>query len=84
MEILQCSQCGSLDFLDNGHYSTCKYCKSVFEHYNRLICDNATISLVDDINSLLKKCREEPHNAKKYANLILDIDPSNINALKYL
>ena len=30
------------------------------------------------------KCKEDPVNAKKYANLVLDIDPHNVEALKYV
>ena len=42
------------------------------------------ISLDDDISRLLSKCKEDPLNAKKYANLVLDIDPHNVEALKYV
>ena len=42
------------------------------------------ISLDDDISRLLSKCKEDPVNAKKYANLVLDIDPHNVEALKYV
>jgi uncharacterized Zn finger protein (UPF0148 family) len=45
---------------------------------------NSTIDLDDDVRRLLQKCRENPRNARKYANLILDIDPDNQEALKYL
>ena len=38
----------------------------------------------DDVAELLRKCRENPARARKYANLILDIDPDNPEALKYL
>ena len=44
----------------------------------------SSIALDDDIARLLEKCRIEPRNAKKFANLILDIDPDNEEALKYL
>ena len=40
--------------------------------------------LDDDVAKLLRKCRENPARARKYANLILDIDPDNPEALKYL
>ena len=42
------------------------------------------ISLQSDIELLLDKCRRDPRNARKYANLILDIDPGNKDALQYL
>lgn len=46
--------------------------------------NDTNISLHDDIQMLLDKCRKEPSNAKRYANRILDIDPSNKEALIYL
>ncbi len=42
------------------------------------------IALENDISRLLSKCKEDPVNAKKYANLVLDIDPHNVEALKYV
>ena len=45
---------------------------------------SSPIALDDDIARLLKKCQTDPSNAQKYANLVLDIDPDNEEALKYL
>ena len=45
---------------------------------------SSPIALDDDIARLLKKCESDPRNARKYANLILDIDPDNEEALKYI
>lgn len=42
------------------------------------------IALDDDVVRLLAKCEAEPARARKYANLVLDIDPSNTQALKEL
>jgi hypothetical protein len=44
----------------------------------------STFSLTDDIKMLLQKCRDDPANARRYASLVLDIDPSNEEALHYL
>jgi DNA-directed RNA polymerase subunit RPC12/RpoP len=44
----------------------------------------SSIALDNDVTRLLEKCRTEPWNARKYANLVLDIDPHNREALKYL
>lgn len=44
----------------------------------------SSISLGNDVEMLLHKCRTDRRNARKYANLILDIDPTNKEALKYL
>ncbi len=38
----------------------------------------------DDVARLLAKCEAEPARARKYANLVLDIDPDNAQALRYL
>ena len=45
---------------------------------------NSSIALDDDVERLLKKCRTDPKNARRYANLILDIDPDNAEVYKYL
>ena len=45
---------------------------------------DTSIDLDDDVRQLLAKCRANPRNARKYANLILDIDPDNREALQYL
>ena len=45
---------------------------------------NSCIAINDDVQRLLDKCKREPKNAKRYANLVLDIDPTNREALKYL
>jgi uncharacterized Zn finger protein (UPF0148 family) len=45
---------------------------------------NSSIALDDDVARLLEKCKVDPKRAKKYANLVLDIDPDNKEALKYL
>jgi len=42
------------------------------------------VSLDSDVERLLLKCHEDPRRAARYANLILDIDPTNEEALKYL
>ncbi len=42
------------------------------------------IALDDDVQMLLIKCHNDPTQANKYANLILDIDPNNKEAIKYL
>jgi hypothetical protein len=43
-----------------------------------------TIDVQADIKALLKKCSEDPVNRLRYAHLILDIDPSNCEAMRYL
>lgn len=85
MTVNNCPNCGSSEFTIAGGYRICKYCDSKFliekEDSND---NNQGISLQEDVKKLLKKCIEEPWNAKRYANLILDIDPTNQEAKQYL
>ena len=60
-------------FGSNGHHATLSHSDV-----------NSSIALNDDIARLLKKCETDPRNARKYANLILDIDPDNEEALRFL
>ena len=68
----------------------CEYCDSKYlftaEDYNFYGNSKSIsgISLGSDVEMLLQKCRMNPKNARKYANLVLDIDPDNVEALKYL
>lgn len=81
MKALICDNCGASDFEKRNGLWYCKYCGTSFENDTKKESD---ISLNDDVKRLLEKCKAEPFNARKYANLILDIDPSNTEALKYL
>ena len=64
---------------------TCEYCGTQFLASEILgTGTSSSIDLGDDVQQLLEKCRKNPANARKYANLILDIDPDNAEALKYL
>jgi len=42
------------------------------------------MDLLSDIQMLLQKCESDPANRYRYANLILDMDPTNQTAMKYL
>lgn len=83
MKKLLCEACGANDLLTKNGYLICNYCGSKYqiETDNK---KNSEISLDDDIARLLSKCKTDPKNARKYANLILDIDPSNSEAKKYI
>jgi ribosomal protein S18 acetylase RimI-like enzyme len=37
-----------------------------------------------DIEALLQKCVDDPANRKRYADLVLNLDPSNKEALEFL
>ena len=82
---IKCTQCGANElYLENG-IMVCKYCNARFILKSEDIGINtADISIKSDVEELLKKCRLYPRNARRYAKLILDIDPDNDEALKYL
>lgn len=82
---MKCSGCGSSDqFLENG-YLICNYCRSKNRADPRDIPQKETIiSINSDIEKLIEKCKSDPDNCRRYANLILDIDPTNQEAHHYL
>lgn len=94
MKRYSCPNCGANDFKEIKGFRLCNFCgtKSLIEKEDLPINDVAIIksnivspvALDSDIKSLLIKCKQDPKNAKKYANLILDIDPDNPEALNYL
>lgn len=79
MKQIICESCGASDFVEKAGFRICQYCGTQYQ-----INSKSNISLEDDIQRLLRKCKEEPKKARRYANLILDIDPTNEEALKYL
>ena len=98
MKALICSSCGASRWKEDDDYRICLHCGTKYEkpterqkrYINAALQVAATsqaksvISLNDDVARLLRKCEEEPLNARKYANLILDIDPTNEEALRYI
>ena len=98
MKALICSSCGASNWKEEDKYRICLHCGTKFEKlveqqtlsiasaiqssFTRQV--NSVIAINEDVERLLQKCRLEPKNARKYANLILDIDPTNEEAHKYL
>ena len=82
MKVIKCTNCGSIELIKEGSVSVCIYCKSSFS--NPVPDSGSGIGLDQDIILLLQKCEEDPPNRSKYVNLILDIDPTNSEVLKYL
>lgn len=85
MKLVECTRCGSKDLNEEKGYAVCVFCRSKF----LLNTEDRTpprteISIESDIEALLCKCRADPANSRRYANLILDIDPTNREAVKYL
>ncbi|MBO4914900.1 MAG: TFIIB-type zinc finger domain-containing protein [Oscillospiraceae bacterium] len=84
MRAVVCQSCGSNDVLEENGYLVCRYCGT--KHL--MTADEkkqyeSSIELRKDVERLLQKCRDEPSNAAKYAKLVLDIDPTNKEALRY-
>ena len=85
MKLMRCTQCGSNELVRDRGFMVCKYCNSRYAiEKDDIGIKESSIELGSDIEALLKKCRTDPRNARRYANLILDIDPDNDEALKYL
>ena len=100
MEALACKSCGANALVRKNGYMVCPYCDSHFliteeDRQNGLWRNShqtvlshsgveSSIDLDEDVKRLLNKCKTDPKNARKYANLILDIDPDNEGALAYL
>lgn len=85
MKSIECQQCGGKEFFIRDGYRVCKYCNAVFVFSKEeLPHKNVTIDLNQDVQRLLDKCKREPYRAKKYARLILEIDPNNEEAKSIL
>ncbi len=85
MKQLVCERCGGNDFVEQNGFRTCKYCMTKFVIQSEDSPQKKSkITLNDDIKALLKKCIDDPANAKRYASLVLDIDPNNSEAKKHL
>ena len=79
MQNYRCENCGSTELVVKNGYKVCPYCETRYAAIS-----TTTISLKSDIEMLLEKCKNEPRNARRYANRVLDIDPDNKEALRYL
>lgn len=91
MKEFVCKNCGATGLLVKNGYMVCEYCDTRFmltaedfDFYGHSKKNSPGISLGGDIERLLQKCRMDPRNARRYANLILDIDPDNEEALNYI
>lgn len=85
MNQLVCERCGANSFIEKNGYKICQYCNTKYIiTLDDMPLKNTEIALSDDIKRLLDKCKNDPLNAQKYANLILDIDPTNKEAYQYL
>lgn len=85
MKLVVCTRCGSRDLSEEGDYVVCAYCRSRFVPQARdRLPKETVIGIVSDVELLLQKCQDDPANRRRYAGLVLDIDPTNQTARKYL
>ena len=85
MKIEICERCGGGEFVDQSGYKVCLYCNTKYLiTHEEVTRKESNISLDNDIMMLLQKCVDDPANARRYASLVLDMDPDNVEALKYL
>ncbi len=81
MKAIICEHCGGDEFIEKDGYRICRYCKSRFiPETDEKPVKETIIALNSDVERLLKKCKTDPARAKKYATLILEIDPTNKEA----
>lgn len=85
MKMLVCEKCGSTDFFEKNGFRICSYCRTKYAlQQSDAEPRTSDIDLDGDVARLLRKCRENPARARRYANLVLDMDPGNTEALRYL
>jgi hypothetical protein len=85
MKSLECTACGSKELLREAGNLVCAYCQSRFTPGPEREGGKSTaIDMQSDIDALLAKCVSDPGRRVRYARLILDIDPTNTEAIKYL
>lgn len=85
MKDVVCKSCGSHELYEENGYLVCKYCGTrYFITAEGMPEKEANISLNDDVERLLQRCREVPSRARKCAERILEIDPTNAEAHRIL
>ena len=85
MKPIICVNCSANAWEYKNGLRICKYCGTSYTiGADERPMKKSEITLDNDVARLLEKCKADPANAKKYANLILDIDPTNKEAKKYL
>ena len=85
MKLVECTRCSSKELIRDAGYVVCAYCQTRFametEDYPE---KDSIVGVHSDIQALLQKCRDDPTNRYQYASLILDLDPTNFEARKFL
>ena len=84
---IECIKCKSVDFFQADGFYICTYCRSKYRPEQLKRSNDVKTSIIEideDILRLLARIKKEPWNARQLANLILDIDPTNEEALRLL
>ena len=86
MKAFSCDHCGASKWYEKNGHRYCSYCGSqlMITSGKSGSVHDSSIDISDDVKRLLQKCKADPARAARYANLILDIDPDNKDALRYL
>lgn len=84
MEASVCNKCGSNEFIEADGARICAYCRTSYALPKDVKAKTSDISLQEDVQNLLMRCKFDPANARRYALLALEIDPNNIEAKRYL
>lgn len=85
MKLIECIKCRSNELFEENGYVVCAYCRLRFiANPDDLPTPSTVISVFDDVQQLLSRCRAEPGNSRRLASLVLDIDPTNQEAQHYL
>lgn len=85
MNLVECSRCGSKDLFTADGHVICAFCRSRFTpQVNERTQKETVVDVLSDIQVLLQKCEADPANSFRYASLILDIDPTNKEVIRYL
>jgi len=85
IDVINCTRCGSKELVEEDGIIVCVYCRSRYvQQADDVLPRETVIGIASDIQALLQKCREDPMNRRRFANLILDIDPTNQEAKQYL
>lgn len=79
-----CEYCGTTFLMPSSDTSPESNQQSTPSRTGTSTPNSSSIELGNDIEMLLEKCRKYPRKAKMYANLVLDLDPDNQEALKYI
>ena len=79
-----CPNCGSQEYIEEGKFIKCTYCDTRFKKQKKDgFSQDVTIDLADDVSRLLQLCKKDKKNRRRYANLILEMDPFNRMARRY-